>query len=99
MNNKIYYKLVCIDQQHAIIACQQLNFQNSIKAICLGRAIIVSINTKNIEQLELSNGALAPTAGAVGLAETNSFLARVQVEAMAFSDELSKYDLEAIEAT
>lgn len=84
MANNIYYKLICIDEQHAIIAEQQLNNAktNKIKAKRLGRAVIVSINKKGMEQNELS--------------EINYLVSSVRVPAMAYNDELSQYDIDAI---
>ena len=85
MNNKIYYKLVCIDETHAIIAEQQLNNAktNKIKAKRLGRAVIVSIANDNLEQNEL--------------AEINYLVSSVRVHAMAYDDELSQYDINEID--
>ena len=82
----IYYKLICIDETHAIIAEQQLNNAetNKIKAKRLGRAVIASINKDNMEQNELS--------------EINCLLSSVRVHAMAYEDELSQYDIDVIEA-
>lgn len=81
----IYYKLVCIDEQHAIIAEQQLNNTetNKLRAKRLGRAVIVCINKCNMEQNELS--------------EINYLLSSVRVHAMAYDDELSQYDREEID--
>lgn len=80
MTNKIYYKLVCIDEQHAIIAEQQLNnaATDKLKAKHLGRAVIVCINKDNLEQKEL--------------AEINYLLSSVRVNAMAYDEELTEYD-------
>ena len=80
MNNKIYYKLICIDEQHAIIAEHQLNnFEiGKIKAKRLGRAAIVSINKEGLNQNEL--------------AEINYLLSSVRVHAMAYDEELTDYD-------
>lgn len=80
MNNKIYYKLICIDEQHAIIAEQQLSNSgiDYLKAKRLGRAVIVSISKDNIEQKDL--------------AEINYLLSSVRVHAMAYDDELTDYD-------
>ena len=85
MANSIYYKLVCIDEQHAIIAEQHLNNAktNKIKAKRLGRAVIVSISKEGLEQNEL--------------AETNYLLSSVRVHAMAFDDELTGCDREIID--
>lgn len=86
MANSIYYKLICIDEQHAIIAEQQLNNAetNKIKAKRLGRAVIVSIDKEGLEQK--------------GLAEVNYLVSSVRVHAMAYDDELSQYDIDVIEA-
>ena len=86
MANNIYYKLTCIDEQHAIIAEQQLNNAetNKIKAKRLGRAVVVSINKKGMEQNEL--------------AEINHLVSSVRVHAMAYEDELSQYDKDIMEA-
>ena len=94
----IYYKLICIDEQHAIIAEQQLNNAETdkLKAKCLGRAIVVSINKEGLEQNELLNSAEAPTAKAVNLSDINYLLSSVRVHAMAYDDELSQYDREEI---
>lgn len=85
MITKLYYKLVCIDEQHAIIAEQQLNNSDmdKLKAKRLGRAVIVSINKEGLEPKEL--------------AEFNYLLSSVRVHAMAYDDELSQYDREAID--
>ena len=84
MNNNIYYKLVCIDEQHAIIAEQQLNNAetNKIKAKLLGRAVIVSISEEGLDQNEL--------------AEINYLLSSVRVHAMAYDEELSQYDMDEV---
>ena len=85
MDNKIYYKLVCIDEQHAIIAEQQLNNAETgkLKAKRLGRAVVVLINKDNLEQK--------------GLAEINYILSSVRVHAMAYDEELTQYDKEEID--
>lgn len=85
MDNKLYYKLVCIDEQHAIIAEQQLNNgeTNKIKAKRLGRAVVVLIDGENLEQKELS--------------EINHLVSSVRVHAMAYNDDLSQYDREEID--
>lgn len=77
----IHYKLVCIDETHAIIAEQQLNNAetNKIKAKRLGRAVIVSINKEGLDTNRL--------------AEINHLLSSVRVLAMAYDDELSQYDI------
>ena len=43
MDNKVYYKLICIDETHSIIAESQLNNSETdkIKAKRLGRAVIL----------------------------------------------------------
>ena len=85
MANNIYYKLICIDETHAIIAEQQLNNTetNKIKAKRLGRAVIISIDKEGLEQNEQS--------------EINYLLSSVRVHAMAFDDELSQCDRETID--
>lgn len=83
MDNKLYYKLVCIDQQHASLAEMQLNQHGKIKAKCLGRAVIVSISKEGLDQNEL--------------AEINYLISSVRVHAMAYDDELSQYDREEID--
>ena len=84
MANNIYYKLICIDETHAIIAEQQLNNAetNKIKAKRLGRAVIISIDKEGLEQNELS--------------EINYLLSSVRVHAMAYDDELSQYDRDEV---
>ena len=81
----IYYKLVCIDETHAIIAEQQLDNAetNKIKAKRLGRAVIVSISKEGLDQDELS--------------DINYLLSSVRVHAMAYDEELSQYDREEID--
>lgn len=81
----IYYKLVCIDEQHAIIAEQQLlNAEtDKIKAKRLGRAVVVLIDGENLEQKELS--------------EINYLLSSGRFHAMAYNDDLSQYDREEID--
>ena len=80
----IYYKLICIDETHAIIAEQQLNNAetNKLKAERLGRAVIVCINKCNMGQNEL--------------AETNYLVSSVRVHAMAYDGELTEYDKEEV---
>lgn len=80
METNIYYKLICIDETHAIIAEQQLNNAktNKIKAKRLGRAVVVCISWDSIEQNEL--------------AEINYLVSSVRVHAMAYDDELTEYD-------
>ncbi len=85
MNNKIYYKLICIDEQHAIIAEQQLNSSetNKLKTKRLGRAVIVSISKEGLDQNEFS--------------DINYLLSSVRVHAMAYDEDLSQYDREEID--
>ena len=85
MVDNIYYKLICIDETHAIIAEQQLNNAetNKIKAKRLGRAVIVSIDKEGLEQNEFS--------------EINYLVSSVRVHAMAYNDGLSQYDMEEID--
>lgn len=80
----IYYKLICIDETHAIIAEQQLNNgeTDKLKAKRLGRAVIVCISGDSIEQNEL--------------AEINYLVSSVRVHAMAYNDELSQYDIDEV---
>lgn len=80
----IYYKMICIDETHAIIAEQQLNNAKTdkLKSKRLGRAVIVSIANDNLEQN--------------ALAEINYLVSSVRVHAMAFDDELSQYDIESV---
>ena len=81
----IYYKLICIDETHAIIAEQQLNNAetNKIKAKRLGRAVIVSISKEGLDTNRFS--------------EINYLVSSVRVHAMAFDDELSQYDINEID--
>lgn len=85
MTNNIYYKFICIDETHAIIAEQQLNNAeiNKIKAKRLGRAVIVSINKEGLEQK--------------GLAEVNYLLSSVRVHARAYDKGLTEYDKDIID--
>ena len=85
MVDNIYYKLICIDETHAIIAAQQLDNAetNKIKAKRLGRAVIVSINKEGLDQNELS--------------DINYLLSSVRVHAMAYDEDLSQYDREEID--
>lgn len=84
MENKLYYKLICIDETHAIIAEQQLlnADTNGLKAKRLGRAVIVLIDKDNLEQNELS--------------DINYLVSSVRVHAMAYDDELTEYDKEDV---
>lgn len=95
----LYYKLICIDETHAIIAEQQLlNAEtNKIKAKRLGRAVIISIDKEGLEQNELLSSAEAPTAKAVNLSEINYLLSSVRAHAMAYDEDLSQYDREEID--
>lgn len=85
MDNNIYYKLVCIDETHAIIAEQQLNNTKTdkLKSKRLGRAVIISISEEGLEQNELS--------------EINCLVSSVRVHAMAYDDGLSQYDINEID--
>ena len=95
----IYYKLVCIDETHAIIAEQQLNDAETdkLKAKRLGRAVVVSIDN--------SAGSTEPIVGSIDkegldqneLSEINYLVSSVRVHAMAYDDELSQYDREEID--
>ena len=99
MKNFIYYKLICIDETHAIIAEQQLNNAetNKIKAKRLGRAVIVSIDN--------SAGSTEPIVGSIdkeGLdqnefSDINYLVSSVRAHAMAYDDDLSQYDREEID--
>lgn len=84
MSTKIYYKLICIDEQHAIIAEQQLNNAETgkLKAKRLGRAVVVRIDKDKLEPKDL--------------AEINYLLSSVRVHAMAYDDELSQYDKDEV---
>lgn len=94
MVDNIYYKLVCIDEQHAIIAEQQLNNAetNKIKAKRLGRAVVVSIDN--------SAGSTEPIVGSIDKegseqnehSEISYLVSSVRVHAMAYDDDLSQYD-------
>jgi hypothetical protein len=83
-NTAIYYKLTCIDQEHAKIAELQIKHSgiDNIKSVMLGRALVVKINTGGLEQKDL--------------AETNYLLSCVRVNAMAYDEPLSQYDLDYI---
>lgn len=85
MANNIYYKLICIDETHAIIAEQQLNNSkiDKLKSKRLGRAVIVSISKEGLGQNELS--------------EVNYLVSSVRVHAMAYDDKLSQYDINEID--
>ena len=85
MANNIYYKLICIDETHAIIAEQQLNNAETdkLKSKRLGRAVIVSISKEGLDQNELS--------------DINYLLSSVRVRAMAYDDGLSQYDINEID--
>ena len=99
MANNIYYKLICIDETHAIIAEQQLNNAetNKLKAKRLGRAVIVSIDN--------SAGSTEPIVGSIDkdsleqneLSEINYLVSSVRVHSMAYDEELSQYDREEID--
>lgn len=83
--NSIYYKLVCIDQEHAKIAELQINKSgiDNIKAVMLGRALVVKIDIDGLEQSQM--------------AEINYLLSCVRVNAMAYDDTLSQYDSDYID--
>lgn len=99
MGTELYYKFICIDETHAIIAEQQLNNPetNKIKAKRLGRAVIVSISKEGLEQKELLNSAEAPTAKDVNLSDINYLVSSVRAHAMAYDEDLSQYDREEID--
>ena len=103
MDSSIYYKLICIDQEHAKIAELQINSWqaqpveqgsirqankhsqvDSIKAVMLGRALVVKVVTDGLEQSQL--------------AEINYLLSCVRVNAMAYDDDqgLTEYDKEEV---
>ena len=85
MGTELYYKFICIDETHAIIAEQQLNNSkiDKLKSKRLGRAVIVSISKEGLGQKELS--------------EINYLVSSVRVHAMAYDDELSQYDINEID--
>lgn len=86
MNNILYYKLICIDQEHAKIAELQINSSqvDNIKAVMLGRALVVKIDTDGLDQKELS--------------EINYLLSCVRVNAMVYDDNdgLTDYDRDEV---
>lgn len=103
MKGSIYYKLICIDQEHAKIAELQINSWqaepveqsssrkadkhsqiDNIKAVMLGRALVVKIDTEGLEQSQL--------------ADINYLLSCVRVNAMAYDDNegLTEYDKEEV---
>lgn len=85
-SSSIYYKLICIDQEHAKIAELQINKSgiDNIKAVMLGRALVVKIDTTGLEQK--------------ALAEINYLLSCVRVNAMAYDDNegLTDYDRDEV---
>lgn len=82
----LYYKLICIDQEHAKIAELQINQSgiDNIKAVMLGRALVVKIDTTGLEQKKI--------------ADINYLLSCVRVNAMAYDDNegLTEYDKEEV---
>lgn len=82
--NNIYYKLICIDQEHAKIAGLQINKSDikEVKAVMLGRALVVKIDTTGLDQKQL--------------ADINYLLSCVRVNAMAYDEELTDYDKEGV---
>lgn len=99
MANSIYYKFICIDETHAIIAeQQQLNNSeiDKLKSKRLGRAVIISISN--------SASSTEPIRGSIDkegleqneLSEINYLISSVRVHAMAYDDELSQYDIESL---
>lgn len=83
-NKYIYYKLICIDQEHTKIAELQIKHSgiDNIKAVMLGRALVVKIDMQGLEQKEI--------------AEINYLLSCVRVNAMAYDETLNQYDLDYI---
>jgi predicted ATPase len=85
-NTAIYYKLTCIDQEHAKIAELQIKHSgiDNIKSVMLGRALVVKIDKEGLEQKELS--------------EINYLLSCVRVNAMAYDDNegLTDYDRDEV---
>jgi hypothetical protein len=83
-SSSIYYKLICIDQEHAKIA--ELQIKNSgidnIKAVMLGRALVVKIDTQGLHQK--------------ALADINYLLSCVRVNAMAYDETLTEYDKDEV---
>lgn len=84
MENSIYYKFICIDQEHAKIAELQINQSgvDNIKAVMLGRALVVKIDINGL--------------GSKGLSEINYLLSCVRVNAMAYDESLSQYDSDEV---
>ena len=84
--NLIYYKLICIDQEHAKIAELQIKHSgiDNIKAVMLGRALVVKIDTQGMHQK--------------ALADINYLLSCVRVNAMAYDNNegLTDYDKEEV---
>lgn len=87
MKGSIYYKLICIDQEHTKIAELQIKHSgiDSIKAVMLGRALVVKVNTDGLSSKDL--------------AEINYLLSCVRVNAMTYdedSKDLTEYDKEEV---
>ena len=94
----IYYKLVCIDETHAIIAEQQLNNAEAdkIKAKRLGRAVIVSIDNSAVSTEPIVGSIDKEGLEQNELSEINYLLSSVRVHAMAYNDDLSQCDIDEV---
>lgn len=95
----IYYKLICIDETHAIIAEQQLNNAETdkLKAKRLGRAVIISIDNSAVSTEPIVGSIDKEGLDQDELSDINYLLSSVRVHAMAYDDELSQYDREEVD--
>ena len=103
MDNKLYYKLICIDEQHASLACQVLTTPDPRSG---QHAIIAEQQLNNAETNKLKakrlGRAVVVSINKDGLeqkeiSEINYMLSSVRVRAMAYDEELSQYDMDEVD--
>ena len=99
----IYYKLVCIDEQHAIIAEQQLAGYACEAMLHPQSGQLMNAKTDKLKAKRLGRAVIVSidkdNLEQKELAEVNYLLSSVRVHAMAYDDNegLSQYDMEEVD--
>jgi hypothetical protein len=101
MTNKIYHKLICIDETHAIIAEQQLAGHTCEAMLHPQSGQLNSDSTDKLKAKRLGRAVIVSidkdNLEPKELAGINYLLASVRVHAMAYDDELSQYDKDEVD--
>lgn len=99
----IYYKLICIDEQHAIIAEQQLAGYACEAMLHPQSGQLMNAKTDKLKAKRLGRAVIVSidkdNLEQKELAEVNYLLSSVRVHAMAYDDNegLSQYDMEEVD--